>query len=112
MLPVPVNGKPIAVLVLLQLKVVPAPVLAPNGKLIASPGQTTTLVTALGMGSGLTVIVKVSAGPAQRFLVALTVMVTVTGAAVALVAVKPGIAKGDVLSEPSANPIAAPPLQV
>ena len=74
-----------------QLNTSPPPVLALKVMLIAAPGHTLTPTTALGIGSGSTVMVKVSNGPVHPFKVASTLTVTTIGAAPALVATNEGI---------------------
>ena len=111
-LPVPLKGIPIEAKLLVQLNTSPPPVFALNGRLIDAPGHTLTLTTAAGIGSGLTVIVKILTGPVQPFNNALTLMVATTGTAVAFTPTKPGISNGATASLPSTKPIAAPPLQL
>lgn len=86
MLPVPLAGKPMAVLLLVQLYTVPDTV---PTKLIAAtlePTHTAWLVTAATVGVGFTVYVNVLTGPAQPtppfVYVGVTVTVAVTGTAV------------------------------
>ena len=111
MFPLPDTGMPIDALLLVQLNVSPPPVLAVKGMLIASPGQNAWFAVAeVITGSGFTVTVNVRAGPVQLFKLAVTLMVAVTGKAVALVAVNAGISV--TTPDPSAIPIAAPPLQL
>ena len=57
-------------------------------------------------------MLNVRTGPVHPFRSATTLMVTTTGAAPAFTAAKLGISNGALLSLPSANPIAAPPLQL
>jgi hypothetical protein len=111
MFPDPEDGMPIEVFELVQLNTSPPPVLALNGTLIVAPGQTVTLLTRLGLGSGFTVIVYVLFGLIHPLLVAVTVIVTITGVAPVLEAVNPGISNGAALSDPLTNPIEDPPDQ-
>jgi hypothetical protein len=91
-LPVPLAPRPIDVLSFVQVNIVPA-----TGPLIvtaavAVPLHTVWFAIAFTDGVGFTVIVKLTAVPVQPPAVdGVTVMVAVIGAAVALVAVKPGI---------------------
>lgn len=66
--------KPIEVFEFDQLITAP-PTLLVNGIAIASPGQKVLFVTAVTTGCGLTVIVKISAGPAQPLVVEITLTV-------------------------------------
>ena len=102
-LPVPDAPSPIVVLLFVQVYTVPA-----TGPLIvtaavADPAHTVWLAIAFTDGVGFTVMVKLTGVPAQpEGDKGVTVMVAVIGAAVPLVAVKPGI-----LPVPdAANPIA------
>jgi hypothetical protein len=58
---------------------------------VVAPLQYATLLTALTVGVGLTVMVNNSGVPIHPFAVGITVIVAITGAVPALVAVKDGI---------------------
>lgn len=88
MFPVPDAARPMLVVLLVQLYTVPAAVPV---KVMAAVGlalHTAWLATALTVGTGFTVIVKVMAGPVQPLAVGVTVMVATTGTPVTFVAVK------------------------
>lgn len=92
MLPVPDAGRPIVVLLLVQVNTVP--VVAPENMTacVVPPSQSAWFGIALTVGVGFTVIVNVIAVPAQPLaVVGVTVIVAVTGAAVLFTAVKLGI---------------------
>lgn len=91
-LPVPLAPRPIAVLLLVQLKVVP--VVAPENVIavVVPPSQSAWLATAFTVGVGFTVIVKLVVVPAHpAAVVGVTVIVPLIAAAVVLVAVKAGM---------------------
>ena len=88
MFPVPDAARPMLVVLLVQLYTVPAAVPV---KVMAAVGlalHTAWLATALTVGTGFTVIVKVMVGPVQPLAVGVTVMVATTGTPVMFVAVK------------------------
>jgi len=84
MLPVPLAARPIAVLEFVQVKVVPAVGLPNVTAVVAVPAQIVWLATALTVGLGFTVMVKVVEAPVQvtpAFVKeGVTVMVATTGA--------------------------------
>lgn len=84
--PEPLAPKPMAVLLLVQLKLAPAEPLK-AGMVTDAPSQIVWLAGAVAVGNGLTVIVNVWAVPGHPATVGVTVIVAVTGDAVALVAV-------------------------
>ena len=89
-LPVPDAARPIAVLLLVQLNVVPG-VPVKTTVAVGEPAHTTWLPTPFTVGFGFTVIVNVTGVPVQlrplAVKVGVTVIVAVTGAAVLLTAV-------------------------
>lgn len=83
-LPLPLAGKPIAVLVLVQLYTVFAT--APlKLAVVTTPAHTAWLACALTVGVGLTITVAKEAAPGQLLAVGVIVKVTSTGALVVLV---------------------------
>ena len=103
MFPVPLAASPINVLLFVHVNTVPA--VAPENTNIGvvPPSQNDRLVTELTFGVGFTVIVNVIAVPAQPAAVmGVTVIVAVIGAAVLLVAIKPGILPCPVAASPIA----------
>ena len=100
MLPVPFAPSPIAVLVLVQVKLPPAGVLT---KLLASTVALLHTIVSAGtstVGVGFTVMVKLDGVPAQPLTVGVTVIVAVMGAVVVLVAVKLGILPVSLAAKP------------
>ena len=91
-LPVPVAASPILVLLFVQLYTVPAALPVKVTAAVGWPLHNVWLATALTVGIGFTVIVKVIVAPVQvtpaLVYVGVTIIVAVTGAPVALVAVK------------------------
>lgn len=90
MLPLPPTPNPIAVLVLVHVKLPPVGVLT---KLVATTVallHTTVSAGTCSVGVGFTVIVKIDGVPAQPLTVGVTVIVAIIGAVVVLVAVKLG----------------------
>lgn len=89
-LPVPLAARPIEVVLFVQLYTVPGTKPVKLTAVVAAPLHTTWLATALTVGDGLTVMVKVLAVPVQvvppLVKVGVTVMVAVTAALVLLVA--------------------------
>jgi hypothetical protein len=83
--PVPELPNPMLVALLVQVKVEPAtgPVRVINA--VESPAQTNWLVTAVRVGVGFTVMVKVLGVPLHPFLTGITVIVATNGADVVLV---------------------------
>ena len=81
-LPAPDAGKPIAVLLFVQLKTVPAPVFAVKAAATDAPAHTEISVTFATTGVGRTVIVKVIAVAAQPPSFAVTVTTSVMSAPV------------------------------
>ncbi len=75
MFPAPEAARPMAVLEFVQLRV--APVLPLRFTLTTCPPQAVALAGVLAVGEGLTVMVKVWAGPVQPFSEGVTVMVAV-----------------------------------
>ena len=100
-LPVPLAANPIEVLLLVHVNTVPATVPLNVTGAVAAPAHTAWLAGWFTFGVGFTVMVKVMDGPTQLVPplvnVGATVMVAVTGALVALVAVNDRI-----LPEPDA----------
>ena len=92
MFPVPAAARPILVLLFVQLYTVPAALPVKVTAAVGAPLHTAWLATALTVGTGFTVIVKVIVGPVQvtaaLVYVGVTVIVATTGAPVAFVAVK------------------------
>src|SRR6188508_3609430 len=90
-LPAPDAASPMDGVLLVQLNITPAGV--PTKALIgtAAPAQNVWSASAVMVGIGLTVMVNVCGVPGHPFTVGVTVMVAVTGAAVALVALKAGM---------------------
>jgi hypothetical protein len=85
-LPVPEAARPIAVLEFVQANVAPAGVLTNELIGTAAPAQNVKSGSAVITGTGLTVMVNVCGVPGQPFAVGVTVIVAVTGNAVALTA--------------------------
>jgi hypothetical protein len=88
MVPLPLAGKPMELLLFVQLKVVPATAPVNVIALVAAPLHTVWFEGCVTSGVGLTVIVNVLAVPGQPAAEGVTVMVAVTGALLLLVAVK------------------------
>jgi hypothetical protein len=92
MSPVPEAARPIVVLLLVQLKVVPLTVPVKAIAVVDPPLQTTCVDgAAVAVGVGFTVIVAVTGAPKQPLANGVTVMVDVTGVVPALTAVNDGI---------------------
>jgi hypothetical protein len=89
--PIPVAASPIDVLLLVQLKVVPATGPLTVTCVVAAPLQTAWSAIAFTIGVGFTVIVRLPDGPAQPFAVGVTVIVAVTGVLPLFVAEKEAI---------------------
>ena len=100
MLPLPFAPNPIAVLVLVHVKLPPAGVLI---KFVATTIALLHTVVSEGtvtIGVGFTVIVKIDAVPAQPLTVGVTVIVAMMGAVVVLVAVKLGMLPVSLAAKP------------
>ena len=91
MLPEPEAARPIAVLLLVQLKALPETAPLNATAVVADVLHTVWLVTAATVGVGFTVILKATGLPTQLFAVGVTVIVDVTIADVLLLAVKDAI---------------------
>ena len=100
MLPLPFAHNPIAVLVLVHVKLPPVGVLI---KFVATTIALLHTVVSEGtvtIGVGFTVIVKIDAVPAQPLTVGVTVIVAMMGAVVVLVAVKLGMLPVSLAAKP------------
>ena len=102
-LPLPLAARPMVVLLLVQLYVVPATGPLKLMGTVWIPLHNDWFSTALTTGVGFTKMVNVMDGPGQPLALGVTVMVAVTGALVVLVAVKLGILP---------LPLAAKPIEV
>lgn len=91
MFPLPLAGKPIDVLLFVQLNVVPATPPVNVIRLVMAPLHTLSFAGCATFGIGLTVMVNVSGVPGQPAAVGVTVMVAVTGVLPLLLAVNAGI---------------------
>lgn len=89
--PVPLAGKPIAGLLLIQLYTVPATAPVKVTAAVDAPRHSVWLATAFTVGVGFTVIVKLCGVPVQVAAVGVTVIVAVCTVVPVLVAVKLGI---------------------
>jgi hypothetical protein len=89
--PLPLAAKPMEILSLVQLKMVPLTDPAKFIALVAASLHKTWLAGCTTSGVGFTVMVKLCAGPVQLFASGVTMMVAVTGALVILTAVNDGI---------------------
>lgn len=87
-LPVPLAPKPIVVLLFVQVNTVPVTAPVKFIGAVVFPVHTVTLAGCVTVGVGLTVIVKLTAVPAQPAADGVTVMVAVCTVPVALVAMK------------------------
>ena len=87
MLPVPEAARPIDGVLFVQLNVVPATPPLNATTFVVAPLHNVWLLTALTVGVGFTVMVKVVELPGQPLADVLTVMVAVIGALVLLIAV-------------------------
>ena len=89
-LPVPLAPRPIAVLLFVQLKLVPATVLVNVSVPVADPLHTRMLFGMFSLGVGFTVMLKLSGAPVQPFAAAVTAMIATTGVVPLLIAVNAG----------------------
>jgi hypothetical protein len=87
-LPLPPAPSPIEVLLLVQLKLVPATVEPKYTGALCAPLHTDILLTCCTFGDGFTVMVKLPDGPLQPLATGTTVIVAVTAEEPALMAVK------------------------
>jgi hypothetical protein len=84
-----------------------------NLTLVAVPSQIIGVkLLIVNAGLGFTVTLKICTGPPHPAFEAEILTGTVTGEVTVLIAVKEGISKGALLSEPFGNPAEAPPVQV
>jgi len=90
-LPTPEPAKPMVVLLFVQLNTVPVTAPVKLMAAVGAPVHNVWFATAFTLGPGFTVMVNVMGVPGQPLAVGVTVMVLVTGAVPALVAVKAGI---------------------
>jgi hypothetical protein len=102
-LPVPLAGRPIEVLVLVQVKELPLTDPVNVMVFVAAPLHTTWFAGGTTFAFGVTVIVNVFAVPGQLVAEGVTVIVAVTGVLPGLIAVKAGIFP---------LPLAAKPIEV